>query len=169
MYIVENGLQNGLENLDLYDPHIKELGNCTFCFRISDNEALINRENQVFILKINKTIEEVKKVFVDDIFNNLSRCSFNKNIIYCQTGTYIILINFETLQIESVYKTFHFLFYQLDNVKQDLMGSFFKFINYNSKVLSSHMNLRGYKDIFQISPNHFLVSTPKTLYWYTIK
>lgn len=162
MYIVENGLENINHN-----DRIEYFANCTFCFRISDNEALINRGNEVFILKINKTIE-VMTVFFAQIFNNLSICSMNKKIIYCQTGTHIILINFETLQIVSVYQTFHFLFYQLDYPKQDLMESFFKFINYDTKKLSSHMKLRGYKDIFQIAPNLFLVSTPKSLYWYTM-
>ena len=89
-------------------------------------------------------------------------CSENidTNRLYCQTGANVIIINRKTFQIESIYDTFHFLFYPLTNTKYDLMSSYFEKINYNTSKLSNCMLLRGYNDIFQISNHIFLIATP---------
>ena len=81
--------------------------------------------------------------------------------------THIILINTKTLQIQSIYNTFHFLFYPLSNSNNDLM-SYFEKINFDIKKISNFMLKKGSKDIFQVSDNLLLVSTPQNFSFYKI-
>lgn len=98
-------------------------------------------------------------------------CSENidTNRLYCHTGAYVIIINRKTFQIESIYDTFHFLFYPLTYTKYDLMSPSFEKINYNTSKLSNCMLLSGYNDIFQISNHIFLIATPSQLFCYKME
>ena len=108
--------------------------------------------------------------FENDAFYNLNYCyeNLSTKIIYCQTGTQIILFNSKTLQIQSIYNTFHFKFSPLVNTKRDLMTTLFEKINFDTKKISKLFLTSEYKDIYQISEHILLVMTPKHLYWYEI-
>ena len=152
-------------------PGYKHYINFTFGFRFSNGLVFIYGKFVIHILNIEDE-NDIKSIacFENDAFYNLNYCyeNLSTKIIYCQTGTHIILFNSKTLQIQSIYNTFHFKFSPLVNTKRDLMTTLFERINFDTKKISKLFLTSEYKDIYQISEHILLVMTPKHLYWYEI-
>lgn len=154
-----------------YPFDIERYAKYTFGFKLSNNLILINKENIVLIESL-EYFDRKKNFasFSNEIFKAIKCCTENiqKQILYCQTGNYITIISTKTFQIQSIYKTFHFLFYPLSYSKNDLISTFFQNVNYSTTKISNLLLLKGYKDIFQISDYILLVSSDKHFYVFTI-
>lgn len=114
LFLAKNGLVyfDQKQSKD-YQVSMTEYYNFTFGFKLSNDLILINKEKIVLIESLEYF--ERKKTFAsfsNEIFNAIKCCSENiqKKKLYCQTGKNIIIINTQTFQIESIYKTFHFSF-----------------------------------------------------------
>ena len=162
-------LKKGFDNTKKYNRRVfSSFTNFNFGYKLSNGLVLIKKGNLFHIIQIN-TKDKIVRTF--EFTNNETNpiCSENiqKKILYIQMRTHIILINTKTLQIQSIYNTFHFLFYPLSNSNNDLM-SYFEKINFDIKKISNFMLKKGSKDIFQVSDNLLLVSTPQNFSFYKI-
>lgn len=139
---------------------------CEYGHKLSNGLVLIKRNNIFYIMQINTKNKIVKKFEFEGwrgypaFYENIK-----KKILYIQMKVHILLLSTKTFQVLSIYTNFHFLFYPLPN--NDLM-SYFEHINFDFRKISNSMLKKGCKDIFQISNNLLLVSTPQNFYLYKI-
>lgn len=150
-----------------------EFHNFTFGFKLSNGLFLLYQKNIIIVVKIESkitVISTIKNNLFQELFNNkLKVCYENaqKKRLYFQTEKSIVIMHSETFQIQSIYHTYHFLFYPLDNTKRDLL-SYFEKLNFDFRKISNVFLNNENKDIFQISDNLLLLSTSKHSYIYTI-
>ena len=159
-----------------WDEHYKDetlnynnsLYYCRFGYQMSNGLLLLNRVDN--ILFVNNNLNCVSTIKNKILFRiEIGSENIEKKKFYCQTESNVIIINTQTLQIESIYKTSFFYFYPLSNTKYDLMSSFFEKISYNTSKLSDLMLFHERKELFQISNNLLFVSTPNHFFCYTIE
>ena len=141
---------------------------CRFGYQMSNGLLLLHKTGKILFInnKMNR-VSKIKNKLLDIIV--VGSEDIEKKKFYGQNDSNVIIINTQTLQIESIYKTSFFYFYPLSNTKYDLMSSFFEKMNYNTSKLSKLMLFHECRELYQISNNLFFVSTPKHFYCYTIE
>ena len=142
-------------------------------FGLSNGLVLLHKKMRLRLIKIIEWLKTSVKVIVsfkNPLFTELITCSENedKKLLFCQNKTHIIIVNLTTNKIQSIYETCNFLFYPLNHTKDELMTTLFNDYNYDNKKLLKLMLFGENKTIFQISPNYFIISTAKTVYWYQL-
>ena len=162
--------------LKKWDEHYKDetlnynnsLYYCRFGYQMSNGLLLLNKVDNILFVNNNlNCVSTIKNKILYRI--EIGSENIEKKKFYCQKESNVIIINTQTLQIESIYKTSFFYFYPIFNTKYDLMSSFFEKINYNTSKLSDLMLFHEPKELFQISNNLLFVSTPNQFFCYTIE
>lgn len=148
----------------------KDYDNYTFGESLSNGYAILNKEDTIEFVNINIQNENTIS-FKNDIFMKLCVVNenINKQIIYCQTVSYVIIINIKIYQIQSIYQTFQFKFYPLNPcTNTNALMKYFEQMNFSNKKISIAFDMNGWKDIIQLSYDKILIISANGLFYYQI-